>query len=154
MIILLIYLKLELATPNEFAQSQSTTIFDKISDIGRYTLILKNFCAQMFYFGDGKIGMPVVVVAYSIFAGFARWNKSVPLIAGVIGLMFMGYSAVYLITPYDLQWTLDTSLRRLLVQQWPSFLFVFALVVKPIDQLIPSSVAPLISLASAKTPSS
>ena len=30
-----------------------------------------------------------------------------------------GYCAVFVATPYDLQWQLDTSMYRLLAQIWP-----------------------------------
>jgi len=42
-------------------------------------------------------------------------------------LLFLGYFAVYIITPNDLTWQLQTSLSRLYVQIWPIFLLaVFA----------------------------
>jgi hypothetical protein len=59
----------------------------------------------------------------------------------IILLMLAGYFLVYVITPYDLEWHLNTSLSRLFVQLWPSFLFCFFLKVEGPDkeQLIHSA---------------
>jgi hypothetical protein len=40
--------------------------------------------------------------------------------------MLVGYFMVYVITPYDLQWHIDTSLDRLLLQLWPACVFILA----------------------------
>ena len=39
----------------------------------------------------------------------------------------MGYYLVFLVTPYDLAWYLETTLGRLFLQLWPSFLFAYFL---------------------------
>jgi hypothetical protein len=36
--------------------------------------------------------------------------------------MYTGYLVFYVITPYELKWHLETSLSRLLMQLWPSFI--------------------------------
>ncbi len=41
--------------------------------------------------------------------------------------MLTGYFFVYVITPHDLQWHIATSLNRLLLQLWPSTVFLFFL---------------------------
>jgi hypothetical protein len=53
--------------------------------------------------------------------------------AGSIALvMLAGYIGVFLITPFDLVWQLQTSLYRLLAQLWPSFLLAaFAIMSAP-----------------------
>jgi hypothetical protein len=43
--------------------------------------------------------------------------------------MLLGFGVIYVITPKDLAWHLDTSLWRLLLQLWPSALFVYCLIV-------------------------
>jgi len=47
--------------------------------------------------------------------------------------MFCGYFVVYLWTPNDLAWMLGGSLERLLLQLWPTFLFVLFMVLRPIE---------------------
>jgi hypothetical protein len=43
----------------------------------------------------------------------------------ILALMLIGYFLVYLITPKPLVWHLDTSCSRLLLQLWPSCLFIY-----------------------------
>jgi hypothetical protein len=49
----------------------------------------------------------------------------------IIALMFAAYFAIYVITPHDLTWHVKTSMDRLVLQWWPSFLFLFFLVAAP-----------------------
>jgi len=44
------------------------------------------------------------------------------------------YGAVYLLTPFDLDWHLHTSLSRLALQLWPSLLFLLLLLPGPADR--------------------
>jgi hypothetical protein len=62
--------------------------------------------------------------------------------AGALGLTLAGYAFVYLTTPQDLAWHLRTSLHRLLLQLWPSALFVFFLLVKTPEQALAEDIAP------------
>ena len=41
---------------------------------------------------------------------------------GVLGAMLAGYFFVYLTTPHDLAWHVNTSMDRLLIHLWPSTL--------------------------------
>jgi putative copper export protein len=43
----------------------------------------------------------------------------------VLLLMLSGYFMVYIITPHDLNWHLNTSLERLFLQLLPSVIFIF-----------------------------
>ena len=42
-------------------------------------------------------------------------------------MVLAGYYAVYILTPMDLQWHLDSSLERLLMHFWPSALLLAGL---------------------------
>jgi hypothetical protein len=50
-----------------------------------------------------------------------RTNK-VPLLA--VLLIFLGYLVIYVITPYDLNWHLSTSLDRLILQIFPAVVYL------------------------------
>ena len=41
--------------------------------------------------------------------------------------MLLGFFFVYILTPHELSWHLDTSLSRLFLQLWPSIVFVACL---------------------------
>ncbi len=51
-----------------------------------------------------------------------------------LGLMLSGFFIFYIITPKDLHWHLSTSLDRLLLQLWPSALFIYFMIVSPIKR--------------------
>jgi hypothetical protein len=53
-----------------------------------------------------------------VHAGEGRSARRTVLL--VVGLMGAAFYAVYLTTPYTLQWQLDSSLARLFVQYWPA----------------------------------
>jgi len=44
--------------------------------------------------------------------------------------MFLGYFLIYIATPHKTEWFLKTTLYRLFLQLWPSFLFIFFLIVR------------------------
>ena len=39
--------------------------------------------------------------------------------------MLGGYLFAYVITPYDLEWHIGSSIRRLFIQLWPAWVFIF-----------------------------
>jgi len=57
-----------------------------------------------------------------------QW-KNLNAIAALLTLFLklLGYFFIFIITPFDLKWNLATTLDRLLMQLWPSFIFVFFL---------------------------
>jgi len=50
-----------------------------------------------------------------------------------LGFQMAGYYMIYLITPNSVQWQLDYSLERVLLQIYPSFLFLFFVFVRDIQ---------------------
>jgi hypothetical protein len=54
----------------------------------------------------------------------AGWITSAVAIAMILGILFV-YYVLYLITPFDLDWHLATSLDRLILQVWPAVVFLF-----------------------------
>jgi hypothetical protein len=49
-------------------------------------------------------------------------------------LTVIGYFLVYVTAPVPLNWLLETSLNRVLVQVWPSTLFVIFLMTNRLDE--------------------
>ena len=85
-------------------------------------------------FGTWVISAPVLLGLYLMLVGVdrkaARETGVVWVVSSVL-LMFAAYYVAYLTTPHDVVWHLDTSLRRLLMQLWPSALFGFFLIARP-----------------------
>jgi len=65
--------------------------------------------------------LPLLVLAVAL--RFDRARRGDLLLAGALPVaMLAGYFAIFLITPFDLKWQLDTALYRLVAQVWPSIL--------------------------------
>jgi len=80
--------------------------------------------------GDWRAN-PLLLLAILAIALRFRIDRSQirPILA--IGLtlasLFAAYCGVYIVTPLDLRWHLNTSLDRLYAQMWPTFLFLMFL---------------------------
>ena len=69
--------------------------------------------------------------------------------------MAVGYFFVYVLSPHDLAWHLESSLSRLLLQLWPLAIFAyFAVVRSPEQALIPKSTPGLLPTCSSRGVSS
>jgi hypothetical protein len=70
--------------------------------------------------GEGPISVIGILAVYMIVAGKAE--TSVPglwIIGVMIVIQLLGYFAIYLITPYDLVWHVNTSAARLYSHIFP-----------------------------------
>jgi hypothetical protein len=74
----------------------------------------------------------------SALGGFADgWKARRPILV-VLAPVAAGFYAVYLTTPYPLQWQLDGSLNRLFIQYWPALvLLAFVGGFGSLDRLLP-----------------
>ena len=130
----IIYFKFAIAPPNDLAASTNgAEILDKLLNIDRHATILASVSATAFVFGGWASAPFLPFLAGIALKGIAphfwrrtSWRSAV----GVLGIVLAGYYLVYVLTPNPLQWHLDTSLRRLLIQVWPSVLLVAAMVAR------------------------
>jgi hypothetical protein len=119
--------------PNDlFTGRQMAEIWAKLVDPARYYLILREVVGQIFEFGAGLVGAYVILIFYLMIQGveWEPYKKVVLLAMTVLGLTTLQYLVVYLITPNDLQWQLETSIARLVMQVYPSIIFVVFLASK------------------------
>jgi hypothetical protein len=128
---LLVSFKLLLAPPSDLIAAQSwATTLPKLTDGGRYLLILGTFAGQLALLGPAAIP---VLVGYFLLLGRccdAPLRRSAGQLFLVLALMLAGYFVVYLTSPWDnVAIHLGTSLDRLLLQLWPTALFTFFLLV-------------------------
>ena len=127
-LVVIIYFKLFLTPPNDlFDQSSSTGLADRLVNFERYAVIAKNFYAQIFVFGNGKISLFLIAV-YGLIVGSDKSGKrgqTVLAASMAILLQLAGYFLIYVITPHDLDWHLRTSAYRLLIHVFPAALFIF-----------------------------
>jgi hypothetical protein len=105
----------------------------KLLDPARYWIITKWYAREFFRFGHWLfVPAPLLMFAYYFVARTeARSSLDSRYRASLLALAITlaGYFSIYLITPYDIYWHLRFSLTRLLLQLWPSAIFLFFLAV-------------------------
>jgi hypothetical protein len=138
-----IYFKLTTPASNDIIAYQNHSI-DKILDLGRHAVILRNAGIQLINFGAWPISPWVFMLGFVAFRGVewdilrqSSWCRAV----ATLGLMLSGYYVVYLVTPMELQVHLDSSMNRLLLHLWPSFLLLAALLCKKDTAQLPKGLS-------------
>lgn len=128
----LAFFKLAYAPSNDLFRDQGAgPVLARITDPHRYAMIVEAFLNEIVRWGSGLF--PILLV-YALFTGTRHDSRHLRLIvtcATVLVVMFCGHFCVYLCTPNDLAWMLGGSLERLLLQLWPTFLFMLFLVLRP-----------------------
>src|SRR5262249_40307240 len=117
--------------PNPIVQGiTGRVIMDRIFDATYHARILKAFAQKSVTFGEWWVCPLLLLLVHLV---TARWTSSAPRSqvwstgALVLAGLLSGYYVVYLLSPYDLDWHLGTSLDRLLFQVWPTTLVLYAL---------------------------
>lgn len=113
----LLWFKTHLAPPNDLVAGQGLhATLGRAVDPARWGTIL-GFLARH------ALKLPVYLLAgWLALTGLAPGARRDPALQAalvVLALLGLGYLAVYLVTPLPLEWHLDSSLSRLLVQLWP-----------------------------------
>lgn len=132
MIVILLFKSV--SPPNDLFVDRARSL-QQLFDFSRYQLIFAQLWQNVGIFGGWQINLFLVLVLYSI----AVWKVKMvsPLgqpwiLFGFFVLQFAGYFVIYLITPHDLYWHLDTSLNRLMFHVFPILLFgLFTLLPSP-----------------------
>ena len=122
----LLYFKLKFAPGNDMV---NIPILKKTAlhllDLDRYLFVLTEILIKIFRFNDGIV---ILMAVYFLVSGLDRSGKGKkPALSHVILLFLMmcGYLFAYMVTPYDLRWHIHSSIRRLLIQLWPAWVFLF-----------------------------
>jgi hypothetical protein len=142
-VLLTLWLKFFLAPAVDPLVTQGVSGLARLHDAGRYLLVAKGFFDNLLNLGSG-VTHPLILLA--ILAIFLRWQIEeryrLPSLIASIGLVsvFVAYCGVLLITPWDLDWQLRSSMDRLLLQIWPSFLLVFFVMLRSVADSAPVAV--------------
>lgn len=129
--VLLVYFKIAFATPNVLLSMQTLSqVPQKILALNRYEETIEAFGVQALTFGEWLVHPGAVVLAYAVAFGFAFRERvqETLMIASTLCLMLVVFFAVYITTPHELAWHLDSSLNRLLLQLWPASILLLCLV--------------------------
>ncbi len=109
--------KLFLAPPNDFAGILTFKTVHKMLDPGRYVIILI-YTARV-------ILTEYPLLPFMLLFFIAR-RRTLPGYLVIPAITFLIYLSVYLVTPHNLAWHLETSLNRLILHVYPAVLFIFA----------------------------
>ena len=127
MLALIVAFKLILAPSNDVVSDHS--LWAQAMAPERYMQIATGFFQHARSFGDawdGGIHPFVITAVYLVL--FPPQLRRITLTSATLLLvpvwMVLGYFAVYVITPNDLSWHMNTSLSRLFLQIWPMSLFI------------------------------
>ena len=137
-IIALAYFKLRFATPSDLVSAQTlSTAPEKILALDRYGQTIEAFGVQTLAFGEWLVHPVLPVLAYCVAFGFAfrRRVHETMMVALTLCSIVVGFFAVYITTPHNLAYHLDSSLNRLLLQLWPTLVLFFCLVTNGVDRL-------------------
>ena len=128
------YFKLAIAPPYDLIEDlRYQEAIQRITSIDRHAVILKSLARSAWFFGAWAMQPMIPLFAFIALRGAGRRVfRSYGGFAGllILGIVLAGYYAVYLITPIPLQVHLDSSLNRLLIHLWPSFLLVLSLMAR------------------------
>jgi hypothetical protein len=122
-----------------FGQSLSV-MAGHLFDGGRIGQALGEFAHEIGAMGIGWYHPILPVIALAVALGFDRGRRADLLFtAAILAAMLAGYLAIFLITPFDLKWQLQTSLYRLIEQLWPILLLAaFAALRTPESTVAPA----------------
>ncbi len=131
----LLYFKLNFAPRNDtiniFHLKKSAV---HLLDLDRYLYVLTEILKKVYFFNDKIV---ILMAVYFLISGLDRSGKvKKHILSHVILLLLMlcGYLFAYVITPYDLRWHIGSSLRRLFIQLWPAWVFLFFYCVRGPEQ--------------------
>lgn len=120
LVTVLILFKIKNSAENDMLTGLFNTFGNKLLDSNRYILIIKFLISTILE----KFPILPFLILFSVFyyPKFEKWN-----IYPLIGIVFLicTYFFIYLFTPKDLIWHLETSLDRLLHQVYPTILMLF-----------------------------
>jgi hypothetical protein len=132
-----IYFKGWISPRNDLLASQPWHRWEAVFDRERFELIAAAF-------GHNLVPAAAVLVLLVLLVVAGRAGRAVAGVNGpsyrepaaggsglILGGMLGGYCLVYLLTPYDLNWHLNHSLDRLLMQLWPCALWFTGLMIPP-----------------------
>ena len=122
-----LYFKVALAPASEFLSGGLTKILQDITDPARHGIILSYF-KNIFLFSNGwyRVGILPILCIYFLVFHTRKAQENNPVFPGfaIFTLQIIGYYAFYLISPYELDWHLSSSIDRLFIHVYPTILFV------------------------------
>jgi hypothetical protein len=111
---------------NDVLSGQTTSAtLARVLDPGRLAIVGEAFARELWYGGAATIGVLPVLAVYIAVRGVRRpIDPAVTFAAAVIFVSLIAYASIYAMIQYDLFWSLQTTLDRLILQLTPSMLWI------------------------------
>jgi len=130
-LVTLFYFKINFALENAHLNTNTLKqLGTYLVDIDRYILVGTKCIYKFFTFNDGIIWL---MAGYFFLSGLERSDlikKRILSHTVLLLLMMCGYFFVYMIYPGNTRDLLSASLRRIMIQLWPTWVFLFFYSVK------------------------
>ncbi len=138
--LIILFFKIAYAPPNDIlGPAGRASALERVLTPSRYATIGEWFLKEAFAFGRWEelpfipvSPVPLLLGALVLFGikPDARRLPGPATAAWTLALTLAGYFFIFLITPNTLEWQLSSAGGRLLIQLWPSALFVFFMVIR------------------------
>lgn len=127
--------KLAYAPPNDLISTLGVShTVGNLTSAHRYFVTVRDYVIHIAGFGANGAGSATwLLVAFLLgtgVTGSAADRRRTAIMAVALGLVLLGHFAVFVSMAHELQRLLASSLDRLLLQLWPSVLFLFFLAVR------------------------
>jgi hypothetical protein len=137
---IIILFKVNFASSNDIVSSGRDIgeIILKVTDYARYVQILKGFITGILF----TLPQVLLLLLYPLYVGirFVDIRKIDRFMALLILILtLLGYFFVYLVTPNDLNWQMECSMHRLLIQLWPSLLLTYFMMIATPEDMVMNS---------------
>ena len=123
---ILFYFKLQLAPPSEFLSGGTSKIIQDFLDFSRHQMIFSSF-KNLFLYSGGWNNFGILLILclyYLVFHTHIKDNPNAVFISlSIFAFQILGYYVFYLISPYDLEWHVNTSIDRLFIHVYPVIVF-------------------------------
>ena len=142
---IVILFKLRFALTNDLVSGLGLrSTLRRIVDLSRYYLIIRISIEQILHSTGWLSSLWALVPFALLLRGKVeeRDRPTIITIALTLTIVLSGYFFVYVITPFDLSWHLQTSVLRLLIQVWPSFVLTYFLIVNTLPEAPAMGVLP------------
>jgi hypothetical protein len=110
--------KLFLAAPGNIVTTSNGPL-ERLFDISRFEVVLRHFTVTTSGYGSPPIGYIWILFAILIVVGGGFHKQIVQYLSFLLFSQYAIYFFVYMITPLDLQWHLNTSMGRVLTHLMP-----------------------------------
>lgn len=116
-----LHFKFRIAPPNDLVNASNSGVFRaRIVDFSRYWVTFWAFVGEFLTFGNVLVPPVIVFSAWLALVRLRpRLTGAALLPLAAVTIQVIGYFVIYIATPNDLDWQLNTSLPRLLLHVWP-----------------------------------